>query len=333
MGAEERDAHVRVPGLYPDIEPYTGGRLDVGDGNLLYWETCGSPFGKPAIVLHGGPGSGCTAWHRRLFDPQAYRVTLFDQRGCGRSRPHAGTFDTSLATNTTGNLVADIERLRRSLDVERWLVLGGSWGSTLALAYAEQHPDRVTEIVLFGVTAGQHKEFDWWFRGGAKVLFPAQWERLRARVRAGGADGDVVDACHRLLHDPDPEVRRRAAAAWCEWESATLEWPPAPRLSPRFADPAFAMAFARLVTHYVRHNAWLEDGALLRGADALAGIPGVMVQGRLDFGAPIAWAWDLHRVWPRAELVVVDNAGHAGDHPGIARELVRATDRFATAMK
>ncbi|HEV2359006.1 MAG TPA: prolyl aminopeptidase [bacterium] len=331
MDAEQRDASVPAQGLYPDLEPYNSGTLDVGDGNRIYWEACGNPSGKAAVVLHGGPGSGSTAWHRRLFDPHAYRVVLFDQRGCGRSRPHAGAPDTDLATNTTWSLVADIERLRRSLDVDRWLVLGGSWGSTLALAYAERHPDRVTEAVLFGVTTGQHKEFDWWFRGGAKVLFPAQWERLRAAVPAG--DGDIVQAYHRLLHDPDPQVRRRAAVAWCEWESATLAWPPAPRLAPRFTDPDVAMAFARLVTHYVSHNAWLEDGALLRGAGALAGIPGVMVQGRLDLGAPIAWAWDLKRVWPRAELVVVDDAGHAGDHPGITQELVRATDRFAAGVK
>ncbi len=319
-----------MPGLYPGIEPYDHGMLDVGDGDLLYWETCGRPRGKPAVVFHGGPGSGCTNWNRRLFDPSAYRIVLFDQRGCGRSTPHASAPDTDLARNTTSNLIADIERLRRRLDIDRWLVLGGSWGSTLALAYTETHPDRVTEMILFGVTTGRRKEFDWLFRGGAAVLFPAQWERLRAAVPAAERDGDLVEAYHRLLHDPDPVVRRRAAVEWCTWESATLAWPPAPRLSPRFTDPAFAMAFARLVTHYVRHDAWLEDGSLLRGAGSLAGIPGIMVQGRFDLQAPIAWAWDLHRAWPRAELVVVDNAGHAGDDPGITQALVRSTDQFAT---
>jgi proline iminopeptidase len=320
--------HLAVTGLYPEIQPYDHDLLDSGDGNRVYWETCGNPRGKAAVVLHGGPGSGCTPWHRRLFDPDAYRVVLFDQRGCGRSTPHASDPATDLTTNTTANLIEDIERLRRRLGIERWVVLGGSWGSTLTLAYAERHPERVTEIVLFGVTTGRRREFDWWFRGGASVLFPAEWERLRAAVPAADRDGDIVEAYCRLLHDADPAVRRQAAADWCAWESAVLTWPPAPRLLPRFIDPAYAMAFARLVTHYVRHNAWLEDGVLLRHAGALTGIPGIMVQGRLDFGAPIAWAWDLGKVWPRAELVVVADAGHAGDQPGITAELVRATNRF-----
>jgi proline iminopeptidase len=315
--------------LYPEIEPYDHGRLEVGVGDLMYWETCGSPRGKPAVVLHGGPGSGCTTWHRRLFDPHAYRIVLFDQRGCGRSTPHASAPNTDLASNTTSNLIADIEQLRRHLDIDRWLVLGGSWGCTLALAYAETHPNRITEMILFGVTTGRRKEFDWWFRGGAAVLFPEQWERLRAAVPVAERDGDIVEAYHRLLHDPDPAVRQHAAVAWCTWESATPAWPPAPRLSPRFTDPVFAMAFARLVTHYVRHDAWLEDGSLLRGADSLSGIPGIMVQGRFDLQSPIAWAWDLNRVWPRAELVVIDNAGHAADNPGITQGLVRSADQFA----
>lgn len=319
-----------MAGLYPQIEPYDHGMLEVGDGNLVYWETCGSPRGRPAVVLHGGPGSGCTAWHRRLFDPGAYRIVLFDQRGCGRSTPHVSAPDTGLASNTTSNLIVDIELLRQHLDIDRWLVLGGSWGSTLALAYAEHYPDRVTELILFGVTTGRRKEFDWWFRGGAGVLFPVQWERLRAAVPVAGRDSDIVEAYHRLLNDPDLAVRGRAAVEWCTWESVGLAWPPAPRLSPRFTDPAFAMAFARLVTHYVRHNAWLEDGSLLSSAGLLAGIPGIMVNGRVDFQSPIAWAWDLSQVWPRAELVVVDNAGHAGEDPGITQELIRATGQFAT---
>jgi proline iminopeptidase len=318
-----------MTGFCPEIEPYDRGMLEPGDGHRVYWEVCGHPRGKPAVVLHGGPGSGCTDWYRRLFDPNAYRVVLFDQRGCGRSRPHASAPDADLANNNTWNLVADIERLRQHLKIDRWLVLGGSWGSTLTLAYAERHPDRVTEIVLFGVTTGRRKEFDWLFRGGAAVLFPEQWERLRAAVPAAERDSDIVEVYHRLLHDPDPGVRERAAVAWCTWESASLAWPPAPRLSPRFTDPAFALAFARLVTHYVRHNAWLEDGSLLRGAGALAGIPGIMVQGRLDLQAPIAWAWELNRAWPRAELMVIDTAGHAADSPEITEGLVHATDRFA----
>lgn len=320
-----------MPPLFPEIEPYDRGTLDAGEGHRVYWETCGNPAGKPAVVLHGGPGSGCAPWHRRLFDPAAYRVVLFDQRGCGRSTPHAGEPSADLAANTTAHLLGDLERLRRRLDVERWLVLGGSWGSTLALAYAETHPERVSEIVLFGVTTGRHREFDWWFRGGAAVLFPAEWERLCAGLPADRPGGDVVGAYARLLNDPDPAVHHKAAADWCTWESAGLAWPPEGRLAPRFADPRYALAFARLVTHYVRHNAWLEDGVLIRGAGALASVPGAMVQGRLDFGAPIAWAWELSKAWPRAELVVVPGAGHAGDHPGISAELVRATTRFSRA--
>ncbi|HKX18831.1 MAG TPA: prolyl aminopeptidase [bacterium] len=317
--------------LFPEIEPYDRDMLDAGDGHRLYWETCGQRAGKPALVLHGGPGSGSTPWHRRLFDPAVYRVVLFDQRGCGRSTPHAGDPTANLTTNTTAHLLGDIERLRRHLGVDRWLVLGGSWGGTLALAYAERHPDRVSEIILFGVTTGRHREFDWWFRGGAAVLFPAEWERLRAGVPADRHDRDIVDAYAQLLNDPDPAVHRKAAVDWCTWESTGLDWPPQARLAPRFTDLRYALAFARLVTHYVRHNAWLEDGALVRGAGALGGIPGVLIQGRLDLGAPIAWAWDLSRVWPRAELVVVPEAGHAGDHPGISGELVRATTQFSKA--
>lgn len=320
-----------MPTLFPEIEPHDRGMLDAGDGHRVYWETCGHRGGKPALVLHGGPGSGCTPWHRRLFDPAVYRVVLFDQRGCGRSTPHAGDPTANLTANTTAHLLGDIERLRRHLGVDRWLLLGGSWGSTLALAYAERHPDYVSEIVLFGVTTGRHREFDWWFRGGAAVLFPAEWERLRAGVPAALRDRNIVDAYAQLLNDPNPAVHRKAAVDWCTWESAGLEWPPQARLAPRFTDPRYALAFARLVTHYVRHNGWLDDGALVRGAAALAGTPGVLVQGRLDLGAPIAWAWDLIRAWPRAELVVVPEAGHAGDHPGISGELVRATTRLSKA--
>jgi proline iminopeptidase len=316
--------------LYPAVEPYEHGMLDVGDGNLVYWETCGSPRGKPAVVFHGGPGSGCSPWFRRLFDPGAYRVVLFDQRGCGRSTPHASAAGTDLTSNNTASLIADAELLREHLGVPEWLVFGGSWGSTLALAYAEAHPDRVTEMILFGVTTGRHAEFDWTFRGGVAVFFPEQWERLCAGVPLAEGDDDIVDAYHRRLNDPDPAVRQRAAEAWCLWESATLEWPPRTDLAERFRDPRYAMAFARIVTHYVRRNAWLEDGSLLRGAGALAGIPGILVNGRFDLQAPIGNAWELRRVWPRSELVIVENAGHGGGAE-INRELIRATDQFKVA--
>lgn len=313
--------------LYPDIDPHDRGMLEVGDGNAVYWETCGNPHGKPAVVLHGGPGSGCSATFRRFFDPSAYRVVLFDQRNCGRSTPHASEPDADLSTNTTASLIADIELLRRHLDVHRWLVFGGSWGSTLALAYAEAHPARVTEMILFGVTTGRHTESDWTFRGGLARFFPEQWEDLLAAVPAAERHGDIVEAYRRLLNDPDQSVRRRAAEAWCLWESATPAWPPATGLAGRFEDPDYALAFARIVTHYVHHNAWLEDGILLRNADALAETPGILVNGRFDFQAPIANAWELNRVWSQAELVIVDDAGHA-TNAGLNRELVRATDRF-----
>jgi proline iminopeptidase len=302
--------------------------LDVGGGDRVYWEVCGNPDGKPAVVVHGGPGSGCSPWWRTLFDPSAYRIVLLDQRNCGRSTPHASAPDTDLARNTTANLVGDIELLRRHLEIDRWLVLGGSWGSTLALAYVESHPDRVSELVLFGVTTGRHSEIDWTFRGGIAALFPEQWDRLLAALPAADRNGDVVAAYHRLLNDPDPAVCRRAAHDWCLWESATPDWPPSDELAERFEDPAYALAFARIVTHYVRHGAFLEDGALLRNADVLADIPGILVNGRFDLQAPLGNAWALKRAWPRAELIVVDDAGH-GASAGIDRELRRATDRFA----
>jgi proline iminopeptidase len=318
-----------MTGLYPEIEPYQQGMLEVGDGDRVYWEMCGNPRAKPAVVVHGGPGSGCSTWDGRLFDPTAYRIVLFDQRGCGRSTPHASDPDIDLTSNTTQNLIADMELLRQHLDVDRWLVFGGSWGSTLALAYAETHPSRVTEMILWGVTTGRRVEADWLFRGGVAVLFPGQWERLRAGVPDAERDGDIVEAYSRMLHHPDPEVRRRAALAWCMWESVTPAWPPTTGLGERFTDPDFALAFARLVTHYIRHDVFLEDGSLLRNAHALADIPGILVNGRFDLQAPIANAWELNRVWPRAELVIVEDAGHAGDDPELTQELIRATDRFA----
>ena len=314
-----------MPGLYPEIEPYENGMLEVGDGNAVYWETCGDPRGKPALVIHGGPGSGCSPWFRRLFDPAAYRVALFDQRNCGRSRPHASDPATSLASNTTQHLLRDIESLRERLEIDRWLVLGGSWGSVLGLAYAEAHPRRVSQLVLFGVATGRRTELDWLFRGGLARFFPEQWQRL---ARSAGNE-DVVDYYLRLLDDRDPQVRQRAADEWCLWESATPHWPPRSGLDARFRDPDYAMCFARLVTHFVSHDLFLEDGVLLENTPRLAGIRGVIVNGRFDFQSPIANAWHLHRAWPEAELVIVDDAGHAAGEV-IGRELVRATDGFRT---
>lgn len=328
MAAHVPNLTPSAPRLYPEIEPDDRGMLEVGDGDLVYWETCGDPNGKPAVVVHGGPGSGCTPWHRQLFDPASYRVILFDQRNCGRSRPHASATDIDLTNNSTPNLVEDMERLRANLDVERWLVTGGSWGSALSLAYAEAHPERVTGMVLWGVNSARRAELDWLFRGGLGIFFPQAWQRLADAVPADLRGLDVVDAYSRLLWDADPVVRRTAAYEWCLWESATPGWPPTEGLDERYGDAAFALAFARLVTHYVRHDAWLADDVLLRDIGTLAEVPAVLVQGRFDLQAPLGSAWEIHRRWPASDLVVVPDAGHDAGAPGIESEIVGATDGF-----
>ncbi len=315
--------------LYPEIEPYDGGMLDVGDGNAIYWEVCGNPAGKPAVVLHGGPGSGCTPGMRRYFDPAAYCVVLFDQRGAGRSTPHASDHATDLSTNTTEHLIADIERLREHIGIERWLVYGGSWGVTLALAYAERFPGRVTEMVLVGVTMTRPSEIEWLYHGVGR-LFPEEWSRFRDGVPEGDRDGDLVGAYHRLLEGPDAAVREQAARDWCAWEEAVVASTPGYRPNPRYERPEFRMAFARIVTHYFSHSAWLEDGVLLREAGRLAGIPGIMVHGRLDLGSPLGTAWELARAWPGSELVVVETAGHDTRDSKMAATIVAALDRFGT---
>ncbi|WP_243790163.1 prolyl aminopeptidase [Saccharopolyspora gloriosae] len=313
--------------MYPEIEPHASGRLDVGGGHLVHWESCGNPDGKPVVVLHGGPGSGCTPGWRRYFDPDAYRIVLFDQRGCGRSTPLADEPDADLATNTTHHLIADVELLRRHLGVERWMVFGGSWGSTLGLAYAESNPERVTELVLFSVVTTTHREVEWITQDMRRV-FPEQWDRFRAGVPEDERDGRLVDVYSRLLHDPDPVVRARAARDWCRWEEAHVEVGHA-RRDPRYDDPDFRLRFARLVTHYWRHGAWFEDGELLRNAEKLAGIPGALVHGRKDVSGPPDIAWQLAQAWPDAELLFIDDAGHGGGG-GVAEALIEVTDRFAT---
>jgi proline iminopeptidase len=302
--------------------------LEVGDGNQVYWEVCGNPAGKPAVVVHGGPGMGCTPRHRRFLDPDRYRVVLFDQRGCGRSTPNAGTPHADLTHNTTWHLVADMERLREHLDIQRWLVFGGSWGSTLALAYAESHPDRVTEMVLFGIYTARRTEQDWYWGGGAGFLFPEAWHRFIDPVPTRQRDHDIVDAFHDLLHDPDPSVRRRAVAAWDGWDTTTMALRPSPEpIQP--ADETRAYTAARICVHYLRHAAWLEDGSLLRDAGRLSDIPAILVQGRYDVQTPVTTAWELSRIWRTANLVIVDDAGHSTLDPGIQRELLRATDSLA----
>lgn len=312
--------------MHPEVEPYDAGTLDVGDGHLVHWEVCGNPAGKPAVVLHGGPGSGCTPTHRRWFDPARYRIVLFDQRNAGRSTPHAADPTTDLSANTTHHLVADIERLRRHLGIDRWLVWGNSWGSTLALAYAQRHPEQVSEIVLVAVATTSRSSVEWLYHGVGR-FFPAAWERFRDGVPAGERDGDLVATYHRLLQDPDVDVRAGAALRWCEWEDAVTRLAPDDPPHPRYDDPAFRMAFARIVTHYFAHAAWLDDDELVRHADRLHGIPGVLVHGFLDLSSPLRDAWRLARAWPDAELVVCGRAGHAG--PEMTEAALRATDRFA----
>ena len=316
--------------LYPNIEPYDRGMLDAGDGQQVYWETCGNPTGKPALVLHGGPGSGCSTGWRQYFDPDVYRIVLFDQRGCGRSTRHASDPNVDLSTNTTVHLLADIELLRGHLGIERWLVLGGSWGSTLALAYAEQHSTQVTEMVLFSVVTTTAWEIDWITRG-VGVFFPEPWARFRDGIPEAERDGSLVEAYHRLLMNPDPAIHEKAARDWCDWEMAIVAVHPNHKPHSRYEQPGFRLCFARLVTHYFRHNGWLPDGVLLQQVDRLAGIPAVLIHGRLDIGGPLITPWKLTKRWPGSELVIVDSAGHDARDPGMSESIVAATDRFAAS--
>lgn len=309
--------------MYPAIEPYDSGMLDVGDGHHVYWESCGTPGAKPAVLLHGGPGAGLSPEHRRLFDPARYQVMLFDQRGCGRSTPNA-----SLEANTTWDLVDDIERLRVIAGVDRWSVFGGSWGSTLALAYAETHPDRVTDMVLRGIFTVRREEIAWYYQEGASWLYPDLWESFLAPIPAEERS-DLVAAYRRRLVADDPAVRLEAARAWSLWEGQTITLLPNPALREVFAQDEYALAFARIENHYFVHDAFLEPGQLLRDASRLRHIPGVIVQGRYDLATPMRTAWDLHRAWPEADFQVVADAGHAFDEPGILHRLIEATDRFA----
>ncbi|WP_327269191.1 prolyl aminopeptidase [Streptomyces sp. NBC_01218] len=321
----------REPGeTYPPVEPHDQGLLDVGDGNLVHWEVCGNPAGKPALVVHGGPGSGCKPWPRQRFDPELYRVVLFDQRGCGRSTPHAADPATGLRHNTTPHLIADMEKLRAHLGIDAWLLFGWSWGSTLALAYAETHPDRVTGIVLSAVTTTRASEIDWLYRGAGQI-FPEAWDRFRAGVpevtgaRPGSAE--LIGAYARRTEDADPAVREKAVADWCAWEDAvvSMEGHPPPYTSRPGPD---RVAFVRICAHYFAHGAWLEEGQLIRDAGRLAGIPGVLIHGRFDLGGPLTTAWELARAWPGAELTVIADAGHLGGAATTRAELA-ALDRFA----
>ncbi|MEU6173734.1 prolyl aminopeptidase [Streptantibioticus parmotrematis] len=316
--------------LYPATEPYTHGMLDVGDGNRLYWEECGNPLGKPAVMLHGGPGSGCVPGFRRYCDPAAYRIVLFDQRGCGRSTPHASAYDTDMSVNTTAHALADLERLRLHLGIDRWLVWGVSWGSVLGLRYAQTHPEAVSEIVLTAVATGSNPEVALLTRGLGTV-FPEAFEAFLAELPEDDRDGNLAAAFNRLLESPDPHVRDRAARAWTDWETATIPAPP--RSVPRYENPDFRRGFARTVTHYWGNDHFLgegnDEGVVLRDAGLLDGIPGTLVQGSLDFGNLLGTVWRLHHAWRGSELIVVDDVGHSMGESGMVDALIAATDGYA----
>lgn len=311
--------------LYPQFEPFKSGHLDVGDGHKLYWELSGNPDGKPVVFLHGGPGAGSGENHRRLFNPEKYKILVFDQRGCGKSTPYA-----SLDENTTWHLVEDIEELRtRVAGVEKWQVFGGSWGSTLALAYAEKYPERVSELVLRGVFLFHQWEVDWFYNpGGVSQLFPDKWEEYVAAIPQAER-GDLLGAYHRRLFGTDEEEQLRAAQALCKWEAETVTLLPNPANVEDFTDPAVAIANARISCHYMVNLGWLKEGQLLRDVRRLAGIPCVIVQGRYDCCTPPMAAWRLKKALPEAELEIIPDASHMYNEPGTLDALIRATDKFA----
>ncbi|MBM4221496.1 MAG: prolyl aminopeptidase [Gammaproteobacteria bacterium] len=310
--------------LYPPIEPWDSGWLRVSALHEIYYEQCGNPQGKPAVFLHGGPGGGGDAAPRRFFDPARYRIILLDQRGCGRSRPHA-----ELRENTTWDLIADIEALRERLGIERWLVFGGSWGSTLALFYAEKHPERVSELVLRGIFLLRDKEIAWFYQHGASEIFPDAWERYLEFIPVAER-GDLLHAYHRRLTGPDPALALEAAKIWSVWEGSTSHLLDAGATVERFGADRFALAFARIEAHYFVNHAFAEHPEqILRDIGRIRHIPAVIVQGRYDVVCPMTSAWDLHKAWPEARLQIVPDAGHSAFEPGIVHELISATDRFS----
>ncbi len=327
MNRGRRDAKLATvthPRLYPEIEPHSVGKLAVSPIHSIYWEESGNPRGKPVVFLHGGPGGGTEPKHRRFFDPDRYRIVLFDQRGCGKSTPHA-----SLEDNTTWHLVDDIERLRKELGIDRWQVFGGSWGSTLALAYAQRHPDRVTELVLRGIFTFAPDEIEWFYGSGTRTLFPDAYEHLLAGIPAAER-GELVRAYHRRLTSPDRATREAAARTWSMWECRVATLLPDDDLIAHCEDASFTLAFARIECHYFVNNGFLDRPTqLLDDVQKIRHIPCVIVHGRYDVICPPRNAWRLHRAWPESELVFVPAAGHSANEPGIVEALVAATDRFA----
>jgi proline iminopeptidase len=311
--------------LYPDFEPYEKGMLDVGEGHQLYWELSGNPAGKPVVFLHGGPGGGSSPQHRRQFNPGKYKILVFDQRGCGKSTPFA-----SLENNTTWDLVEDVEKLRTQVaKVDKWQVFGGSWGSTLALAYAQTYPDRVTELVLRGIFLFQQYELDWLYKeGGASAVYPDKWDEFVAPIPEGER-GDLLAAYQKRLTSEDAEVQLAAAKAFSAWEANTVTVLPNQHVMEEFTEPHKAISIARIENHYMVNKGWLEEGQLLLNAGKLKGIPGVIVQGRHDTCTPPRAAWQLKQAWPEVDLQIVPDGGHLYSEPGILDGLVRATDRFA----
>ncbi len=309
--------------LYPALNPYKRHNLAVDPLHTLYIEECGNPRGIPALFLHGGPGGGCCEVHRRFFDPQRYRIILFDQRGCGRSTPHA-----ELKENTTEHLLSDIERIRRLLGIDRWLLFGGSWGSTLALAYAEQRPEQVLGLVLRGIFLCRDEDIEWFYQAGANRLFPDYWEDF-VRLVPKFEQGEMIKAYYRILTGDDAELRLQAARAWSEWEGRTATLRPDRTTRDFFTQPAVALSMARIECHYFIHHAFLQPNQLLERARQLQEIPGVIVHGRYDSICPVDQAFALKKAWPKSRLIIVPDAGHAATEPGIVSALVEATDDFA----
>lgn len=308
--------------LYPEIEPYNQEFLKVSDIHTIYFEECGNPNGKPTLFIHGGPGGGIQPSYRQYFNPDKYRVILVDQRGCGKSTPFA-----ELRENTTQNLIEDFEKIRKKLNIDKWMLFGGSWGSTLGLAYAQAYPEVVTELVLRGIFLGREKELSWLYQHGASMVFPDMWEKYIEPIPVEQRK-DFISAYHSILTGDDEKLKQKAAIAWSVWEASTSKLFVDKKSIDRYGEDKFSLAFARIECHYFKNKLFIEEAQLLNEAYKIKDIPGVIVQGRYDMVCPAVSAWDLHKVWPKAELDIIADAGHSISEPGILEALVRATDKF-----